>query len=278
MRAHLALRRRLRHRARRQRGDPRPHRARPAQRDVGDGGGAEFRAARRPLLAALNEWRPARRDRPACHADGAVQAADGGLSRRWATAHFFRSPRRCGSRMQQRLDIACARRARSTRSSRLLRSVRPRRRISSTGISTCICFRRCATPCSMATRRLAPSAWVRQCGSALPLHRRAHRSEGVAARLAQPRVSRARGRALASPPIRPSRAPIRIAPNADFAAHFPDFLDGMPEGGLIMCHPGFVDAELERLDPLTTLREREYAYFCTDGSPQTLKAHDLTLN
>ena len=52
----------------------------------------------------------------------------------------------------------------------------------------------------------------------------------------------------------------------------------LPEGGLIMCHPGFVDAELERLDPLTTLREREYAYFCSDRFVEVLKAHDLTLN
>ena len=38
----------------------------------------------------------------------------------------------------------------------------------------------------------------------------------------------------------------------------------MPDGGLVMCHPGQVDAELQRLDPLTDLREREYAYFCGD--------------
>ncbi len=44
---HLAVRRRLRHRARRQRGDPRPDRARPAQRDVGDGGRAELLARAR---------------------------------------------------------------------------------------------------------------------------------------------------------------------------------------------------------------------------------------
>ena len=34
-----------------------------------------------------------------------------------------------------------------------------------------------------------------------------------------------------------------------------------------MCHPGFVDAELERLDPLTTQREREYAYLAGDAFP-----------
>jgi len=34
----------------------------------------------------------------------------------------------------------------------------------------------------------------------------------------------------------------------------------MPEGGLIMCHPGFVDETLVSLDPLTTQRENEYAF------------------
>ncbi len=37
------------------------------------------------------------------------------------------------------------------------------------------------------------------------------------------------------------------------------FLDGLPDGGLIMCHPGFVDDILIALDPLTDQREREYA-------------------
>jgi len=45
-----------------------------------------------------------------------------------------------------------------------------------------------------------------------------------------------------------------------------------------MCHPGHVDAELARLDPLTTLREREYDYFCSDAFPTTLKTHELSLN
>src|SRR5947209_8444151 len=67
-------------------------------------------------------------------------------------------------------------------------------------------------------------------------------------------------------------------PNADFAALFPAFLEGLPEGGLVMCHPGHVDAELERLDPLTILREREYDYFCSDAFPAALKTHELSLN
>jgi predicted glycoside hydrolase/deacetylase ChbG (UPF0249 family) len=37
-----------------------------------------------------------------------------------------------------------------------------------------------------------------------------------------------------------------------------------------MCHPGFVDAELQRLDPLTNLREQEYAYLIGDAFPAVL--------
>ena len=58
-----------------------------------------------------------------------------------------------------------------------------------------------------------------------------------------------------------------FADDADFAALFPRFLDGLPDGGVVMCHPGFVDAELQRLDPLTTLREREYAFLAGDDVP-----------
>ncbi len=44
-----------------------------------------------------------------------------------------------------------------------------------------------------------------------------------------------------------------------------------------MCHPGFVDSELERLDPLTTLREREFTYFNSDEFPKVLAAHGVAL-
>jgi len=64
---------------------------------------------------------------------------------------------------------------------------------------------------------------------------------------------------------------------ADFPALFPRFLDHLPDGGLVMCHPGFVDAELERLDPLTTLREREYAFFAGDAFPALLGGHGVAL-
>ena len=44
-----------------------------------------------------------------------------------------------------------------------------------------------------------------------------------------------------------------------------------------MCHPGFVDAELQRLDPLTGLREREYAFFAGDAFLPLLARHRVTL-
>jgi len=58
--------------------------------------------------------------------------------------------------------------------------------------------------------------------------------------------------------------------DANFADLFPWFLDGLPDEGVIMCHPGTVDDELARNDPLTTLREREYAFFASDAFRQLL--------
>ncbi len=64
---------------------------------------------------------------------------------------------------------------------------------------------------------------------------------------------------------------------ADFARAFPRFLKGLPDGGLIMCHPGFVDAELERLDSLTLLREHEFAFFSSDAFMAELERHGVAL-
>jgi predicted glycoside hydrolase/deacetylase ChbG (UPF0249 family) len=45
---------------------------------------------------------------------------------------------------------------------------------------------------------------------------------------------------------------------------FPRFLRGPGERPIVMCHPGFADAELAAVDALTSEREREYAYFASD--------------
>ena len=56
------------------------------------------------------------------------------------------------------------------------------------------------------------------------------------------------------------------------------FLDGLPEDGLVMCHPGFVDEMLQSLDPLTTQREAEHAYLGRQATSRTLlAANNVTL-
>jgi chitin disaccharide deacetylase len=124
---------------------------------------------------------------------------------------------------------------------------------------------------------MAPQAWVRQCGSILPLARRLTDPKGLLIDwLSREFRVRAAQHKIATNPAFAGTYTYRA--DADFPRLFPRFLEGLPEGGLVMCHPGHVDAELERLDPLTALREKEYAYFCGDAFPADLAAHGLTLN
>jgi predicted glycoside hydrolase/deacetylase ChbG (UPF0249 family) len=125
-------------------------------------------------------------------------------------------------------------------------------------------------------KETAPHAWVRQCGRALPL----------AARLADRKAlildafSHRFRRAAAALGVRTNPAfagAYEFDDGADFAALFPRFLDALPDGGVVMCHPGFVDAELRRLDPLTTLREKEYAFLAGDAFPALLAAQSVAL-
>jgi hypothetical protein len=128
-----------------------------------------------------------------------------------------------------------------------------------------------------ATGAMAPQAWVRQCGSSLPFARRISDPKGLLIDwLSREFRARAARHGIDTNPTFAGTYTYRL--DADFSRIFPRFLEAMPQGGLIMCHPGHVDAELERLDPLTTLREQEYAYFCSDAFPAELAAHDLTLN
>ena len=64
---------------------------------------------------------------------------------------------------------------------------------------------------------------------------------------------------------------------ADFGALMRQFLDGLPEHGVIMCHPGLVDEVLVSLDPLTDQREREYAFLGGEHFLPLLAANKVTL-
>ena len=119
--------------------------------------------------------------------------------------------------------------------------------------------------------------WVRQCGRQWPLLARLSDHKGL---LLDALSAGFRARA--------SRLGVRVNPafagsynfngNPDFAALFPRFLHALPDHSVVMCHPGFVDDDLIRLDPLTHLREREHAYFADDAFPEILARHGVTLS
>lgn len=121
----------------------------------------------------------------------------------------------------------------------------------------------------------APTAWVRQCGRP----RRGRRLRDHKALVLD----------ILSLGFRRRAKKLRIAVNpafagsyafksqANYARLFPRFLSGLPDGGLIMCHPGVVDTELKALDSLTTLREQEFAYFGSDAFLQVLAEHNVAL-
>src|SRR5438477_3686464 len=125
-------------------------------------------------------------------------------------------------------------------------------------------------------KETAPHAWVRQCGSVLPWIERLKDRKGLLIDALSGSFRR-----------RAARLGVRTNPafagtydfneQANFAHLFPRFLDRLPHGSVVMCHPGFVDDELARLDSLTSLREREYAYFIDDLFPATLATYGVAL-
>jgi hypothetical protein len=127
-----------------------------------------------------------------------------------------------------------------------------------------------------AAKARAPLAWVRQCGHTLPLHKRFSDRKGLLLDILS-RKFRARAAALGVRTNPAFAGTYDFSARADFAKLFPTFLDRLPEHGVVMCHPGFVDAELRRLDPLTILREKEYAYFADEHFPGLLAARGVAL-
>jgi predicted glycoside hydrolase/deacetylase ChbG (UPF0249 family) len=119
----------------------------------------------------------------------------------------------------------------------------------------------------------APHAWVRQCRR--PASRltppKALLLDWLSARFT--RLAAAAGLAV-NPGFAGAYDFLR---ESDFGALLPRFLDGLPDGGLVMCHPGHVDETLRALDPLTDQREREWAFLAGDGLPAALAAAGVAL-
>jgi predicted glycoside hydrolase/deacetylase ChbG (UPF0249 family) len=125
-------------------------------------------------------------------------------------------------------------------------------------------------------KHTAPHAWVRQCGRVAPIAARLADRKGTLLDVLSYRFRRrAAARGVRTNPA--FAGTYDFVATANFAELFARFLDRLPDGGVVMCHPGFVDAELQRLDPLTTLREREYAFFAGDCFPQLLASQGVAL-
>jgi chitin disaccharide deacetylase len=127
-----------------------------------------------------------------------------------------------------------------------------------------------------AVKEAAPNAWVRQCGRDQPLLRRLGTPKALVldALSAQFRRRAARADIAFNPGF---AGAYNFAGQPDFAALMQQFLDGLPEAGVIMCHPGVVDDILVSLDPLTMQREREYAFLGGADFPPLLAANKVIL-
>ena len=127
-----------------------------------------------------------------------------------------------------------------------------------------------------AVQAAAPRAWVRQGGRQQPLLRQLGPPKAllldVLSRQFRRRASRAK---IAFNPA--FAGAYDYARQSDFGALMRQFIDGLPEDGVIMCHPGFVDDTLVGLDPLTAQREQEHAFLAGDQFPPLLAAHHVTL-
>jgi predicted glycoside hydrolase/deacetylase ChbG (UPF0249 family) len=127
-----------------------------------------------------------------------------------------------------------------------------------------------------AVKKAAPKAWVRQCGRAAAAPKSLSDPKGYILDALSGRFRRlAEQQGVRTNPA--FAGTYSFAPGAVFKKLFPQFLDGLPDGGLVMCHPGKVDDDLRRLDPVTDLREREYAYFLDDAFPRLLAERGFAL-
>jgi hypothetical protein len=127
-----------------------------------------------------------------------------------------------------------------------------------------------------AVKQAAPNAWVRQGGRHRPLAQRlgAPKAMVLDALSAQFRRRALKAKVAFNPGFAGSYG---FSRRPDFGNLMRQFLEGLPEGGLIMCHPGFVDDTLVSLDPLTTQREHEHAFLGGEHFPRLLDEKKVTL-
>jgi len=128
----------------------------------------------------------------------------------------------------------------------------------------------------IAVKRLAPGAWIRQCGRSMPLRWRWNDPKGILLDILSARL-RARSAACGMRTNPAFAGTYNFVRATEFETLFRSFLQSLPDGGLVMCHPGFVDAELQRLDQFTSMREQEHAFFAGERFPELLATHGIVL-
>lgn len=128
-----------------------------------------------------------------------------------------------------------------------------------------------------AVKDTAPGAWVRQCGRSLPLAQRLSNPKAMLLDTLSEtfrRKSKRAGVAFNSG----FAGAYNMVRGGEFGTAMQEFLSGLPNGGLIMCHPGFVDEMLVSVDNVTHQREREFAFLASDDFLRLLDANNVTLD
>lgn len=128
-----------------------------------------------------------------------------------------------------------------------------------------------------AVKDAAPGAWVRQCGRGLPLAQRLNNPKALLLDVLSDTFRRKSARAGVA--FNPGFAgAYNMVRGGEFGAAMQGFLGGLPDGGLVMCHPGFVDEMLVGIDNVTHQREREFAFLASEDFPRLLGASNVTLD
>jgi predicted glycoside hydrolase/deacetylase ChbG (UPF0249 family) len=128
-----------------------------------------------------------------------------------------------------------------------------------------------------AVKEAAPGAWVRQGGRLQPLAKLIGAPKALVLDILSAQFRKRAARA--DIPFNPAFAgAYDFSKEPDFGALMRQFIEDLPEDGLVMCHPGFVDETLVSLDPLTTQREAEHAYLAGAQFPPLLAANNVTLD
>jgi len=128
-----------------------------------------------------------------------------------------------------------------------------------------------------AVKKLAPNAWIRQCGRNLPWTQRLDQPKALVLDVlsAQFRKRAARAKLTFNPAF---AGAYDFSKQPEFGALMRQFLQEMRDAGVVMCHPGIVDDVLISLDPLTVQREREYEFLRGEHFLPLLAANEVRLD